>query len=276
LSGTSVCEKSSGEQSLREHLIAPIQPATGGIPLFLVAPGGEAMAFRRTLGASRPLYGIRVPNLEAHPEIQTVESLAAICARAIRQARPQGPYALAGWCAAGFLALEIARQLEYDGQPVAFVAILDARTVYLPPMSAPRRLFVQACHQFQRCRFFLSQVLVKGVERARSAAISRLNHARDHRTRARLRLPSSHSDRFLALMAGYRPLPWTGRLIHFWAAQRPRGVFRDPQFIYSHLSPGGFTFYEIPGDHVSMLAEPSAFRVGAILAIELDLAVRAS
>jgi hypothetical protein len=73
-----------------------------------------------------------------------------------------------------------------------------------------------------------------------------------------------------AAVRKYRPSPWTGRIIHVWASQRPRGVFHDPQFLCGHLSPGGFGFYEIGGNHLSFLSDPHLPELSRVLALELD------
>jgi thioesterase domain-containing protein len=216
------------------------------------------------------VYGIRVPNLENHPPPHNVESIAAVCVRAIRKARPEGPYALTGWCAAGFLGLEIAKQLEAEGARVAFVAMLDARTVCLPPMSSSKRLAVRCFHLFQRFTFFLSRVFEQGVKPLQSAVMSRVTHATDVRQRAWRGLSPSHSDAMTAAVGKYHPGPWAGRMIHIWAQKRPRGRYRDPQFVCSHLSPGGFAFYEVAGDHLSMLVEPHVAELTNVFASEIE------
>jgi thioesterase domain-containing protein len=255
---------------LNHEVVVALQPKGAAVPLFLVSPGPEALSIVRHLGSNRPVYGIRVPNLETYPPPHNLERIAEVCVRALRKARPEGPYGLTGWCAAGLLALEIAKQLEAEGALVAFVAMLDARTVFLPPMNRSKRLAVRCCHFLQRFRFFLSRVLEQGWRPVRVAVMSRLTHAVDVRQRAWRDLSPSHSDALTAAVTTYRPGPWSGRMIHIWAQKRPRGWFRDPQFICAHLSPAGFAFYEIPGDHFSMLAEPHIAELSNVFAAETE------
>jgi len=253
-------------------IVVAVQPQGEGVPLFLVAPGTEALGLARMLGRKRPVYGIRVPNLEHSPHLASIHDMAEVCSRAIRKARPEGPYAVAGWCAAAVLALEIAQHLERCGEQIAFVAMLDARTVFLPPMSRLKRLVVRAWHQCQRLRFFLGRVVAEGPPRLWSAGRGRLIHARETRGRAIRGLPRSHADALAALVATHRPSQWDGAMVHIWASERPRGRFRGPEFVCTHLSPGGFSFYEVPGDHLSMFSEPNLEVLAHIFATELDRA----
>jgi thioesterase domain-containing protein len=59
-----------------------------------------------------------------------VETLARHHLEALRPVQPSGPYRLAGWSYGGLVALEMARQLEDEGQRVCFLALLDTA---LPP-----------------------------------------------------------------------------------------------------------------------------------------------
>jgi thioesterase domain-containing protein len=78
------------------------------------------------LGPDQPIYGLQSPGIadETSPLIQ-VEAMAAHYLAAIRQVQPEGPYQLAGWSFGGKLALEMAQQLQKDGQSVALLAIID-------------------------------------------------------------------------------------------------------------------------------------------------------
>ena len=70
----------------------------------------------------------------------------------------------------------------------------------------------------------------------------------------------------------YVPTAWAGRVVHIWAEERPKGRFRDPEFLWSVISPHGFQFYEVPGEHNTMLQEPHVERVATLLERELHRA----
>ena len=235
--------------------VLTIQPEGEGMPLFLVAPGMEARALAGNIG-KRPVFGIRVPHLEGRAVPPTMETIAEECVLALQRHQPNGPYALAGWCGAGVLALEIARKLSEQGAGVAFVALFDARDIWLPPMSQPRKSFVQAVRRVQRLSFFLSRVRSAGLSTAATAFERRIE-------------VNPHAEAFNQALRLYRPRPWNGRMIHIWASRRPKGAFREVDFEWNHLSPAGFQYHQVPGDHLSMLYES---KLAQILTAEMDRA----
>jgi amino acid adenylation domain-containing protein len=119
-----------------------VRLASGGLgePLFWVHPiGGNVLCYQalaRPLGARRPVYGLQAPGLSGEqPPLTRVEDMAAQYIAAIRGVQPNGPYLLAGWSFGGLVAFEIAQQLRRQGQPVAFLGLLDSQ----PPAHSPPR-----------------------------------------------------------------------------------------------------------------------------------------
>lgn len=111
--------------------LVPLQVAGSGTPVF-AAPGhnGDVFCFRalvRSLGAQRPFYGLQPPGLdgEAAP-LTRIEALAAYFAEQIRSLQPQERYIIAGYCAGGAVALELARQLQALGTQIEFVALFGS------------------------------------------------------------------------------------------------------------------------------------------------------
>jgi thioesterase domain-containing protein len=58
--------------------------------------------------------------------VETVDAMAARSLAAMREARPHGPYAIAGWSAGGVVALEMARRLRAAGDAVPLLVLFDA------------------------------------------------------------------------------------------------------------------------------------------------------
>lgn len=115
----------------QERAIVPLQANGSRAPVFGV-PGhnGDVFCYRalaQRLGEDQPFFGLQPPGLDGQDEpLKRVEDLAATFARQIRAFQPRGPYVIAGYCAGGTVAFELAQQLERQGQPVSLLALFGS------------------------------------------------------------------------------------------------------------------------------------------------------
>jgi acyl transferase domain-containing protein/thioesterase domain-containing protein/acyl carrier protein len=121
---------------IRSATLVPVRPASGKPPLFFVHDGmGETLLYRNLalkLEPGHPVYGIQ-PEINARGEYAqtTIRDWAATHIRTLRRVQPQGPYLIAGLCAGGVIAMEMARQLQEAGERTSYVGILDAADTQL-------------------------------------------------------------------------------------------------------------------------------------------------
>ena len=100
----------------RPPAIVPLQ-ADGKLTPIFAAPGhnGDVFCFRALighLGSEQPFFGLQPPGLnESSRPLASIEELATYFAAQIRAFQPTGPYIIAGYCAGGAIAFELARQL---------------------------------------------------------------------------------------------------------------------------------------------------------------------
>ncbi len=109
--------------SQQQRAIVPLQPDGTHVPVFAVAGhNGDVFAYRsiaRHLGKEQPFFGLQPPGLEEGTEaLADVSELAGYFASQIRAYRPKSPYTIAGFCAGGTVAFELARQLSQSGEKV--------------------------------------------------------------------------------------------------------------------------------------------------------------
>jgi len=116
-----------GAQSSQPNFVFPLHQEVNERPLYFsdadlrMASGG-----RWTIPC--PLYGIAHWAQEAQfLQARSVADLARTHVVAIRQLQPFGPYRLGGQKFGGIVALEIARQLESQGEQVEFLFLLNPR-----------------------------------------------------------------------------------------------------------------------------------------------------
>lgn len=116
--------------------LVPLQPQGAKPPFFCVHPlAGVAFPYyplMRSMGVERPFYALQAVGIEAAEQpLTTIEAMATRYIAALRRVQPQGPYHVGGWSFGAYVALEIATQLQQQGQSVAKVILLDT-----PPLAA--------------------------------------------------------------------------------------------------------------------------------------------
>ncbi|MCV7435326.1 thioesterase domain-containing protein [Mycolicibacterium bacteremicum] len=111
--------------------IVPLQPDGPKTPIFAVAGhNGDVFTYRalaQHLGTEQPFYGLQPPGLEEGSEpLTTVEDIAGYFADQIRAFQPGGPMIIAGYCAGGSIAFELARRLTNSGTMVTDLILFGA------------------------------------------------------------------------------------------------------------------------------------------------------
>jgi thioesterase domain-containing protein len=115
----------------QERALVPLQRHGERAPVFAV-PGhnGDVFCYRalaQSVGSDQPFFGLQPPGLDGHGEPLTrVGELAAYFAAQIRAFQPQGPYIIAGFCAGGTVAFELAQQLQSAGAAISFLALFGS------------------------------------------------------------------------------------------------------------------------------------------------------
>jgi amino acid adenylation domain-containing protein len=121
----------SGDGPARWSAAVAIQPVGPGTPFFCVHPaGGNVLCYAylsQLLGEDRPFYGLQARGLEGDvPPLRSIEDMARLYVDAIRDKQPRGPYLVGGWSFGGMAAVEVARQLEAQGEVVAGLFLIDS------------------------------------------------------------------------------------------------------------------------------------------------------
>ncbi len=275
----------------RDSLVM-IRDGQGRPPVFLVHDGdGETMLYRNLAMRMAPghaVYGLSPYSLEGVPMAQTrIADMAAYQVGKVRSVQPRGPYLLAGMCAGGVIAYEMARQLQSQGERVALVGLLDAAD----PAATPKtwRVAGQRLQRFsgvfreagpaspvRRAPSILGKVLKKARNLAVYTAGEGLGWARDE---VRMRLFRAWLDRgrrppralgkisvrtaYLFAERDYRPDGrFDGELVLFRATE---GIGPDEPYIERYDDPllgwgrratRGVRAIDVPGGHAGMLQEP--------------------
>lgn len=239
------------------------------------------------LGPEQPVMGIE------HPPLGTPQP--ADLAGWVRHHRAgldalglTGPYRLAGFSFGGVIAMEIARQLQDEGEEVEWLGLIDTIRPILNPKGARRYV-----------RHHLHELLDQPDPHLRRAHLRRMVLGGGRRTLLRTRrqvlrpvrrvglLPPARG-RTLADERGLHPLKkavWRGYLTHEPSTyDAPVALFTgdanrakaggDPSLRWSRFLRGGFEVIPVPGRHLQILDHPNVEVVGAELAASIERARR--
>jgi amino acid adenylation domain-containing protein len=252
--------------------------------LFLVHTGGGTILnyvpLVRHLQPDRPIYAVQARGLsgEAEPQCDMAE-IAAEYVGKLRNIQPTGPYRLGGHSFGGVIAYEMARQLTETGQEVALLAMFDtmlsgaedAGRLHEPESWAAARDLAGAVGIFRRftgLEIDIAHETLCGRPIAEQIALvsdafrrggSPLFADGDDLVRNLLAVERAHRKARLT----YRPPPSPVPITLFRASE---GMLPedDPNPVssetldWSEISGAPVRVLWVPGDHVTMMAEPNA------------------
>ena len=241
--------------------IVPIKPEGCRPPIFAVSGhGGDVFYFlplARHLHVEQPLIGVQPPGLDGSEPLTSVEALARYEIEQIRRYRPHGPYLIAGHCAGGTLAFEVAQQLVAAGQEVALLALIGSP---FPTMFGRASLLWVRLSSYAKAltpRAFARRLRLR-LERQKAQAL--LGSAA---LAARQRVEGAT----VAAVHGYAPRHYRGRVDLFVTADRWHRAHLWRAFAGTlrehHLEDFGVDDLLL-GPHVSILAAPLQARLDQI------------
>jgi amino acid adenylation domain-containing protein len=267
-------------------LIQPLRPGSDRRFFFIHDGDGEILLYlqlARRLPPEFSVYGVTPLRRGVITLSHTsVSEMAACYVQHVRELQPRGPYYLAGLCAGGVIAFEMARQLENAGERVELLGLLDAAEP-----SSPRQRFAIGRQRLARMadRWRPRQRL-ESLRQTACAARNLIAHEAtklSHRVGVALRFrllrqviargtvwpaalaPLTVRETYTVLRDQYVPDP-TGIGCALLVRARPGGVGReepasatyaDPQLGWRHHVRGELRVFDAPGGHSSMLQEPA-------------------
>jgi thioesterase domain-containing protein/acyl carrier protein len=280
----------------RSALVA-IQPKGDRLPLVLVhgAGGGILWGYSNLaahVGMDQPVYGIE-PYAFKSDKTVTVEEMAFRYVKDLCAFQSKGPYYLGGYCFGGYVAYEMARFLEHQGEQVGLLLLIDS--------AAPNSGYEQVpwwrpgfYPRFARNSTYWLMDFLKLDPRERRDLIQRKLGAVKRKLRAVTSDKSAVSAGFtleefidttqfpehelelwrLHLNAGvnYVPHPYGGRVLLLRTRGQPFFCSLDPQYGWGELVLGGLEVRTVPGAHERIFIEPDV----QVLALEVKAALARS
>jgi thioesterase domain-containing protein len=266
-----------------------LQSGRQGPPLFMVhLVDGQLILYRELvarLGADLPIYGFELASDPGSPPVLTTfEELAAKYVQQMRVKQPTGPYFLCGYCWAGELTFEMARQLVAAGQEVAFLALIDSRCrnvgrrPYHRRLARSARKYWKLFTQNVRRLAALEHAAIPAFLQERAENITmRLFGVKAYRWSLQLGRPVlpllRQPSRALEQAARcYQPSPYPGSITLFKARLPDSPASAEGTLGWARVAMGGVEVHDVPGEHMTIIHEPQVEELARQLRACLDSA----
>ncbi len=270
----SLIEKQAETQADFWHPVIPIQTRGTRCPLFCVArPNVNALGYltlSRELGNEQPVYGLQV-QLEEDPSIdftdEQIRNTAAEYVRAVRTVQAHGPYILIGQCQGSFIAFEMVRQLEAEGENVAFFGVLDA----WPEENTRHRWRFQTYLAIKRLQALDRQTIAKAISRVNARFADRKTPQSPAISPQALS-PSSKKVLFQKYFPGkdFVPPVCSAPITVFRIGEQPWYRKNDETMGWGVRTRSSVKISNISGHHLTILRQPNVKQLATLLTKHLD------
>ncbi|AFZ28250.1 beta-ketoacyl synthase family protein,acyltransferase family protein,phosphopantetheine-containing protein (plasmid) [Cylindrospermum stagnale PCC 7417] len=252
--------------------LVEIQPRGSKRPFFcLPGGGGNVLYFYQLanyLGLDQPFYALQASGLDGKtPAHTSIEDMAADYIKAIQVVQPEGPYLLGGHSFGGRVAFEIALQLQQLGQEVAVLAIFDtwAPIPDQKPVEVHKddtQYLIEMVNMIEG--FFSKNLFITEDTLRKLMPDEQLNYFLAQLKTAEILPPQAtleQVDGFLKVYkantkanCAYMPKEAYHNQVTVFHAQEE--LFDNPSMGWDKYSLKSVETYEVPGEHITMMAEP--------------------
>jgi non-ribosomal peptide synthetase component F len=274
-----VSQKDSREFDFRQ--MVRLQPNGSRPPLIAINNTGTYYPLAKSLGPDQPVISLQLfdPSVKTDAMPESLEEVAAGYVQLIQRVQPNGPYNLMGWCVAGALSFEIARQLTAADKEVTNLYLMDAwlpryierqpplrrlvsdYTLRLGLILADWRMFRSGLKTF--AEFLNNRNSVKALRRlwdsVRKAPLERSAELTEELSRADYDVWLLHY--LQSITNKYEPGRFAGKLTLFRSELEPTGLLFDPLAGWGSYAEGGVELVMVAGDHFTMFQDPGATQI---------------
>jgi acyl transferase domain-containing protein len=234
------------------------------------------------IGADRPVYGLQARGIYGgQAPHETFEDMARDYLAEIRSVQPHGPYLIGGFSGGGLVAYEMAQQLRAAGEETALVVLLDTPYPEVAVLSIQDRIMMKL-QDFQR----------EGLSYFGSWIRKRIAWELHLRAKANNQAPAKSAEQFhneeiegafRRALGRYQGLDYVGsvlllrpKLVGWYRVTGNRVLNIERSLLRDDNGWRRFVarlhIHEVPGDHDSMVLEPSVRVLAGRLREELTRA----
>jgi thioesterase domain-containing protein/acyl carrier protein len=271
-------EQTDTPVTARNSNIVEIQPNGAKTPLFLIHPAGGHVWCYSTLakymGEERPIYGFLISDRTELHAINSLEELASLYVRRLREFYPQGPYILGGLSMGGVIAFEMAQQLRAQGEEPALLVLFDSRCPGTKPNHSLHRKLRIHLRNLRQLNYHDQKNYVFG--RLKTKAKLHLQESRlapqfmnqNSNNEAIARTIKEIKGRLLSITDSYVPKEYDAPITLLRAKINFSSL--GDRMGWDSVVHGKITQYFTPGTHTSIIGEPNAREFAARLNRCLD------
>jgi thioesterase domain-containing protein/acyl carrier protein len=268
--------------------VVKIQPHGSKRPLIAINNTGIYYGLAKSLGSEQPVYSLQLfdPSVKDAQLPSTLEEIATGYVDLIRRVQPQGPYELMGWCVAGALAFEIARQLTDAQQEVAHLFLIDSWVPgyfqrlpklrgFIAGYSLRGQLILEdwrrvLSNEKSLWAFIERRTIFQRLKRlftgSRGGPVAAVE--------AKQATPETYDQWLLGylqrLTARYAPKPYPGTVVLLRSRWEPTGWFFQEDAGWGAFSPSGVAVQLVDGNHFTMFQEPGSSQMAIHVAAALE------
>ena len=251
------------------------EPGTSTAPVICLHPISGTVACYTELAQAltgRHVLGVQAPRRTGAEPPESVFAITGAYLAAIRERWPTGPLVLVGWSMGGLLAYELAQQLAAAGDPPRLTIVLDTVLTEAPSGELDEPAIAAALARFMAAGLGASQQPPGEAELARLDHPSRMKAIQQWLTASgTAEAGVDLVERYEVFRANlraqrrYQPGPSVVPLMLASAAETPVPVER-----WRRLTGGRLTVRQFPGDHYSLLREPTVSQLAAWMKDHID------
>lgn len=271
------------KMSTSDPRLLPLQKSGAGYPIFILPQMMYFRALAEELGPEQPVYAVQMIDEDVPKEMDSasMEDLARLYIRLIRNVQPSGPYRLGGWCLWGWMAYEVARVLEEQGEKVELLVIIDALAPgFWEKHSEPRRILMRMTQLAHRLAWFairlwrvsFAQKDEDRLRRLRTLSISMASML-PHRLRPEgYVIETTRIEQVVSRAAcDYKPSPVKANVLLFTSEVRPTGSLMGNDMGWGAVLGRPVQLNSLPGNHTEIFHPFPASKMAALVREVLGL-----
>jgi amino acid adenylation domain-containing protein len=218
----------------------------------------------------QPVYGLQPKGLDGISQpLETIESIARYYNKAILKQNPEGPYAIAGYSFGGYVAIEMAKQLQQKGKKVVLLGMLDTNVTNAENfLSRQQKIIIKIRRQYPKLKWLVRSIIQNPKKAIKYQLIGLNNRIRNL---LQLKDKPAYEDiepytilmnkinrKHYKALHKYRLENYSGKIVLFKALERPYFVDDFEYLGWLKYAEEGVDVYSIPGDHKTMFLDSNS------------------